>query len=311
MKLNVIQEIRSVLPQDRTLFYYFKDRYALMLLERLMDESISISVLKQSRLAGLLSKPLFKSLLKCAGSGELTIEQMHALWPASTKVFSLTLDHWSGDGYGQQTTRHEANLVLQLNFSNEHREQYRNMVDAEDCEWINDYDHPIHNNAVRGFKRDTLAWARIDIDFETGEALIEEIQCDFIRDVKGLYDRLDKNPGSWRQDQREFNFKLYYEEVLSEYRKIWDEAMLAASIDFLDRELGIKHVYYHSWETGIRVKRMNWSLPPKSLYTKLPRRFCFEQTEQTPEFLYKDKKFKRLAKKVGKLQWFKLPLKVA
>lgn len=32
--------------------------------------------------------------------------------------------------------------------------------------------------------RDTLAWSRIDFDFDTGEALIEEIQSDWVRRVK-------------------------------------------------------------------------------------------------------------------------------
>lgn len=311
MKLNEIDEIKGILPKDRTLFYYFKDRYALMLLENVVEDSISISTLKQSRLASLLSKPVFKSLLKQAGNGTLTLEQIQALWPVSTKVFSLTLDSWGCDYGAQQTTRNERNLVLQLNFSNEHRQKYRSLVNNDDCYWINNVNHPVHNNAARGIQKDTLAWARIDLDLDTGEALIEEIQCDFIRDVKGFYDAAGKATDTTETYLRNANLKYYYEEVLSEYRKIWDEAMLAACIDFLVRELGIKHVYYHSWETGLRLKNMTWSPPPKSLYTKLPRRFCFDKTEETPQFLYKNKEFKRSAKKMGKLEWFKLPLKVA
>jgi len=314
MKLEEIQEIVSILPEDRTLFYYFKDRYALMLLEHLYDSSINISEMKQSRLAGMLNKDVLKPLVKQAGNGKLTMEQIQALWPVSTKVFSLTLGQWGHDDWGMQTTRNECNLVLQLNFSNQHREKYLDLLRPSDEVWINDVDHPVHDISKK-FQRDTLAWARLDIDLTTGEALIEEIQCDFIRDVKYIYSRLQQDPeaGSTygiHASQRSMN--IYYEEVLSEYIKIWDEAMLAATIDFLVRELGIKHVYYHSWETGLKVKRMCCSRPPKSLYTKLPRRFYFEQTEQAPEFLYKDKNFRRLAKSLSKtpnkLQWYKLPL---
>ncbi len=311
MKLDEIQEIKGILPEDRTLFYYFKDRYALMLLENVVEDSINISTLKKSRLASLLSKPVFKSLLQQAGNGALTLEQIQALWPVSTKVFSLTLDSWGDDCGAQQTTRNEGNLVLQLNFSNEHRQKYRSLVNEYDCYRINNVNHPVHNDVSQGGKKDTLAWARIDLDLDTGEALIEEIQCDFIRDVKEFYDALEKITDTTDTYLRNANLKRYYEEVLSEYRKIWDEAMLAACIDFLVRELGIKHVYYHRWETGMKLKNMTRSPPPKSLYTTLPRRFCFEKTEQTPQFLYKNKEFRRLAKKMGKLQWFKLPLQVA
>ena len=318
MKQQEIEEIKAILPDDRTLFYYFKDRYALMLLEYLSVDSVSIAALRRSKFSALLSKPVFKDLLRQAGNGTLSLEQVGALWPASTKVFALTLDQWGDDSRYMQTTRCERNIVLQLNFSNEHREQYYHLLRPTQYAWINESDHPVRHPGSKGFARDTLAWARLDIDLATGEALIEEIQTDFIRDVKHVYQQISKDPAvadeyGVRADQR--SFKKYVEEVLSDYSKIWDEAMLAASIDFLVRELGIRQVYYHSWETGLKVKRMYWSRPPRSLYTKLPRRFCFEKTQQTPEFLYKDKEFSRLARalerKQHSLEWYKLPLSLA
>ena len=61
--------------------------------------------------------------------------------------------------------------------------------------------------------------------------------------------------------------------------------MLAATIWFLREEIGISRIYYHTHEYGAQLKRIRWGLPPRSLYTSLPRRFCFERTEEAPEFL--------------------------
>jgi hypothetical protein len=75
----------------------------------------------------------------------------------------------------------------------------------------------------------------------------------------------------------------------------WSAAMLAASIDFVDRELGVSKIWYHSWETGTCLKGIDHDCaPPRSLYSRLPRQFCFSETEDMPRFLARKHIQKRL-----------------
>jgi hypothetical protein len=82
--------------------------------------------------------------------------------------------------------------------------------------------------------------------------------------------------------------------------------MLSASIDFIHREMGIGTVYYHSHETGGVVKRIDWGQAPRSLYTQLPRRFCFDKTRTAPEFLQANKAFRKRIKRVENPSWYRL-----
>ena len=92
------------------------------------------------------------------------------------------------------------------------------------------------------------------------------------------------------------------------YMKIWDEAVLAATISFIRNELGIKRIYYHSYETGPQLKSIYGSTP-RYLYTALPRRFCFEKTDENPAFLQKDRRFKQRIRKMAAPQWYRMDLK--
>jgi hypothetical protein len=76
------------------------------------------------------------------------------------------------------TSRRGFNLVLQLNFSSRHDEPYRKLVDPDDYRPFELGGHPVAKGALH-----TLAWSRLDIDLNTGEALIEEIQTDWIREA--------------------------------------------------------------------------------------------------------------------------------
>ena len=68
------------------------------------------------------------------------------------------------------------------------------------------------------------------------------------------------------------------------------EAMLAAAIWFLRAGLGIHRVYMHTYEMGWRMKDMWWGgKGPRSIYSRLPRRFCFRETRHAPWFLRCDK----------------------
>lgn len=87
----------------------------------------------------------------------------------------------------------------------------------------------------------------------------------------------------------------YYNDVVAPHAKLWDEAMLSAAIWFLVNELGLRQIYLHDHETGCKLKNVTFSQPPRSLYTKLPQRFCFQKSKQGPDFLF-EKSDRRLRK---------------
>ena len=89
----------------------------------------------------------------------------------------------------------------------------------------------------------TLAWARIDVDLDQRQALIEEIQCDWLRKV-ARYERYARahKPDSFVHSLRHRGIHIkahklwsYHLETMAPYRKIWSEAMLFAAIWFLKR----------------------------------------------------------------------------
>lgn len=131
---------------------------------------------------------------------------------------------------------------------------------------------------------------------DTGEVLVEEIQSDWLRYADRMYNRVArlfseskervKNHWFFRDSQRSYGrFRQYHEKVLRPYAAIWDEAMLAAVVWFVRQELGISRIYYHTFEPGNRMKHLTDDLPPKSLYTRLPRRFGFRETGTAPQFI--------------------------
>ena len=140
--------------------------------------------------------------------------------------------------------------------------------------------HPVSQGKDR-----TLAWSRIDIDLARDEALIEEIQTDWIREALKARRRAEKYCGSillYGDRVISDKVKKYVDVVLAPHIKVWDEAMLAATIWFLREEIGISRIYYHTHESGAALKRINYCKPPRSLYTKLPKRFCFKETDERP-----------------------------
>jgi hypothetical protein len=181
MKRKEAEEIIACLPRGRTLFYYFKDRYALMLLADLVQEGMPVREVKASRYGRLLARPVVKRLVGRLGDGVLTRESDESHWPARPECYLLSLGTWGRDRCRRhcgwcQTSRPGVNLVLQLNFSNKHNHPYQRLIDP--------------------------------------------------------------------------------------------------SAD------------YHTFETGNRLKQISGSRrPPRSLYTALPRRFCFQETDARPGFL--------------------------
>ncbi|MGI9463102.1 MAG: hypothetical protein ACR2OM_04145 [Aestuariivirgaceae bacterium] len=294
MDIKLANEIIACLPKERTLFPYYEDRYAVMLLERLAGEGIAIADIKSSGFGKLLSRPLIKRLVATKGDGWLSYGDLLTIPASDVEHYVLTLGLW-GSAHGRanwcQTSRRGVNLVLQLNFSRKHDRLYRKLVDPQDCKPFVMDCHPV---CTRG--RNTLAWARIDLDWQNGEALVEEVQNDWLRDAE-FYLRtarhlLTSNRGlrstihvGFQNEVRAIDVVTYVEKVLKLHRRVWSEAMLAAAIWFLCDEIGIHRIWYHDHDTGARLKKIDQVKPPRSLYTDLPKRFCFERTCKAPEFI--------------------------
>lgn len=293
MKEETVQEIIECCQDDRNLFYYFKDRYALMLLSYLVDDVAPVSQLKTHRFAKLLKKPIVNNILKKSGNGLLTRNAIASAWPGQYECYLLTLGKWGETARGSwaynQTSRPGMNLVLQLNFSGRHNRSYYKLIPPGSRHPFEFSGHPVSEGTAR-----TLAWSRIDIDFNNDEALIEEIQNDWIRIAvreRAMAHRMTGNPDMDRQafirrlGCRPESLVKYFDEVLAPHVRLWDEAVLSASIRFLKDEIGIGKIYYHTFKTGCELKRIGYCKPPKSLYTQLPSRFCFRVTRELPAMI--------------------------
>jgi len=230
MELHEVKEIQDCLKGERTKFYYFRDRYALMLLkdyitEKVGENAISVGELKRSPYANLLNKIPVKKALAEAGSGFIKAKDLEMIWDANPLAFVLTLDQW-GSGNKErewdQMSRSGYQLVLQLNMANDHTQQLKRFIkpDEDDMHTFNYCSHPTLDEG----NRNTLAWVRLDLDFETNEVLIEEIQCDWIRSVKSAI----KYGYTWYGDYSVEDLAKY-SKVIEPYAKVWKEATLAAT----------------------------------------------------------------------------------
>ena len=275
MELDALRFIRDALPAGRTLYYDFPDRYAVLLLQLYLGTGKRpISDIKASPLAPLLNKPCIAQLTAGLGKNWLCAEDLLAAWPSDPTPFKLSLGVWPDEHENPrpawaQVTRRGWNLVLQLNVISGHKAA----LNEDIPEW-EDYQPAWHPVAGRGEL--TLAWARLDVDLESGEALVEEIQSDWVRDVD-YYARAHR-PGSraWRS---------YRDATLKPYVKKWPETMLTAALWFLFDELGMQRVFYHTHHSGSELKQIRYRKPPQSLYRELPRRLCFRQTHNGPAFI--------------------------
>lgn len=143
-----------------------------------------------------------------------------------------------------------------------------------------------------------MSWVRLDLDLDSGECLIEEIQNDWLRNsewqAKDFEKYLRENKEAKLEDYYpQFkghyrDFIRYARDILKSYRSIWAEASLAAAIEFIWKELGEMAIYHHSADTGAVLKGIKGTRPPKSLYSSLPEKFGFQITEDAPAFLKSD-----------------------
>lgn len=311
MKRELIDEVIACLPEGRTLFHYFKGEYAFNLLSYASQTRQSVADIKKSSYQRLLNQPEVKSVLAREGHGKLSPDLFKHIWNESSEDYVLTLDSW-GDNHdwGNQLTRSGGNLVLQMNFSEKHNRAYQKLVKPED-EFVFNYDgHPVMAKGKRSLFRNTLAWSRLDIDLDSGEVLIEEIQSDWVRKVKACTRIIHRGrkPGLLKYCEcSSESFMTYADNVFSPFVNVWPEAMLMATIKFIYTELGISNIYYHTFDTGAKMKNISGK-PPRSLYSDLPRKFCFELTAEDPYFLKNDKSFKRKRRKVKDVNWYKMEI---
>ena len=291
MDIRLAEEILASLPGGGVPFRYFKDRYAVQLLAYAAAEGRSLSELRRGRFRPLLQKPEVRRILAACGGRRIDWEFLDSYFPSPTEDYQLTFGSWGaeGDWRWNQMTRSGVNVVLQLNFPLAHDRAYRRYVEPGDDHPFEYSGHPINENG-----RHTLAWSRLDIDLERGEALIEEVQSDWIRNaewaseaalgslVEGQFD-----PPWWFDEDGCDALQLfrYVEHVLAHHRRIWDQAVLSASLWLLREHLLIRRIYMHTDESGCRLKKFSGRQPPRSVYEQLPRSFCFERVVGAPKFL--------------------------
>lgn len=309
MNKQQLDEVLYCLSEERQVYHYFKDKYCQFLLQQYITKSIKIQDLKQGPWRHLCQKPTVKTWLSTLGQKHIEPDQIKSMWSQQLHHFTLTLGSWGGDcPEWQQTCRKGYNLVLQMNFTQSHDRRYQRMI-AQEQELFSCWGHPTHDH------KKTMAWARLDISEDFSEVLIEELQNDWLRYAKGIYDKLKTAHDQHRIDNyglRHWHmFEAYYLEYIVPLQKIWDEAMLCATIEYVNQSLGIKHIYLYEHATGIALKNMDEWHPPKSLYSQLPKKFGFQLTQSAPTFIQEDGYAARKLKKIEKqatTKWYFLNL---
>jgi hypothetical protein len=293
MNIDTCGDIVACLPQGRTIFRYGRDQFAPMLLAWLVRNGWTAEQVRASDFRRLLDRGPVRAALAAEGRLHLDERTLRAAPIAQTHAWRLTLSSWGNPKHyrGQQISRRGMNLVLQLNFSNEHDAEYRRLFPGAAGPLFSVRGHAGSNQF------NTIAWARLDIDLDENAALIEEIQSDWVKEA----DRALKKPSCfvggrwngqrWRTMPSEGEFKQaaleYHANVLPGFSANWEETMLAACLYFVFEEIGLKSLYLHEFETGMKLKNMGgrWNLPPRSIYTDLPRKFCFRKGHAAPRFL--------------------------
>jgi hypothetical protein len=178
MEMKLAQEIIACLPRGRSLFHYGRYGYAPLLLSYLLEDEVAISALRKRRYGKLLQTPALKAVIAQSGKPVLEQSQLEAAYWRDTLPFVLTLDLFDGH---MQTSRRGVNLVLQLNFSTDHDREYVRLTKPGKQPVLRSRGHPVMQPGHRELFRETLAWSRIDLEFASDEALIEEVQSDWVR----------------------------------------------------------------------------------------------------------------------------------
>lgn len=316
MEIELLKEVLECLAEDRRLVHYHDDKYALYLLqqyckqhEKKSPSKIKIGQIKTSAFAKCLHRPKVKKLVASFGDGKISSKRLAQAVIDDYQSYVITLSQWGckEDYEWAQTSVPGANLVMQLNLTNQH-DQY--LLDLKlNGEPFKYHSHPIHHS------KSSLSWARIDFDLNTGEALIEEIQNDWLRraarhTVWAKAAITNSRKYYWIRGEKYAAKQMleYTQVLLARYQKRWQETTLFYAIKLINQDIGINKIFYHSLETGAVLKDIRGTLPPRSLYTSLPKRFCFSPCDNGPEFIMSNRKVKRKLKKIKKIEWFQLNL---
>jgi len=322
MKKNEIHELQECLDNGKRRFFYFKERYASILLAEVTRYQTDLTSLRKSHFAKLLQRPTVKAQLAKCGDRKLSPELFKYVWANDTLPFTINFGEWGSGDYQSQTSRKGFNLVIRLNFSNHHGSEYRRLYKPNRHTVFNYSGHPVMCSYKKAEYADirvpeTLAWSRIDLDFKNDEAIIEEIQTDWLRLAKHeLHDILQAMENGrehkvYCSEAKMNTAKEYLEKTLKPYEKVWAEAMLSATLQILLKDIGIKNIYYHTHISGRIIKDIPGASPPRSLYTNLPKRFCFQPTQYGPNFIEKTRSFKKKRQNYPFLKWQKLDIQGA
>lgn len=297
MDIRVFGDVVACLPRGRTLFYYERDRFAVHLIDYLMSAGWTATEIRASGLKRLLDKPPVRVALAAAGRAKFVREDVVFVPMTNPVPWRLSLARWSAlqDHRNRQVTRKGLNLVLQVNFAAQHNAEYRRHISPANASLFRVKGHPSSDT------EHTMSWCRIDADLDTGEALIEEIQSDWFKCAASALSYpysyymnivLETEPEAHIRGIEEVSsgVRHYCAHVLPAYQRDWQETTLAAAIWFIVRELGIRDIYMHQFDTGNRLKRIDprWAAPPLSIYTDLPRRFCFSTVSAGPSFVERE-----------------------
>jgi hypothetical protein len=318
MEHRVAKELEARLRREELRVAYFPHRYAAWLLARVAREGTPARALKASRHARLLDNGLVREVAARAPAGVLTRRALEQVAPHRVETYRIDFALWGTPSSREwregwhQTSRPGVNLVLLLNFPLRHNATYRRRLDPEGVLPAVDGLHP-HAPAPEL----TLAWARLDVDLASGEALIEEVQSDWIRRIQGVWSNGAKLSDASRRDRvvqlyfeneraRFDDLERYWLRVLAHHRSWWAEATLFAALWLLVEQLQVRRVYYHTPEGGALRKRIRKRQPPRSLYTELPRRFGFELTSKPPALLRWSERWDRRVGAAAQPPWYRL-----
>lgn len=305
MHPNHRSELAAMLPGELP-YPYFPAREAPWLLVHRMAGPQKLADLRRGPLAGLLSRPGMSEILSACGDGTLSPRQLlpladpleafgrerqlmtdrateaafDAAAAADWTPFDISFTTWgSMDTHRYwrwaQISRKGENLVLQLNFPDRFVADFEYWGGKELRRRLDVSCHP-----VRLDHKMTLAWVRLDFDPGGEDVLVEEIQSDWIRCLRGLRERPAPSFA-----QYEFNRVTHH--GVSVFGPIWARAAMLAALAISVREFGMRRIWMHQPDTGAKLKAIDDVQPPRSIYTDLPKRFGFRPTQRAPEFLYR------------------------
>jgi hypothetical protein len=315
LEVNELEEIFS----DPIKYYYYQDKYLVDLVVEKggSEEYVKTGQLKGSFAEKLLQKEWFKKEFSSNNGGiGIKLSDLESYWPEHTLEFDISVANWGENPKKHQkdtwfqTSRSGYNLVLQVNLNQEHFKLYNSWLKPR---WhgegiFNCTCHPVSEKQI------TLGWIRLDIDFETDEVLIEEIQTDWLREINSLAKKLKNDNDNKHKkilqnesvDGQLADFWKYYN-YMQPVSKIWDELFMSIALWFAKKELQIQNVWMHTFESCLLFKDQNYSKPPRSIYSKLPKRMGFVLSDKAPLFLMREIYLKRYFRKAKKdsVKWFK------